>query len=317
MWLKNYLTDRKQFVKFNDTKSELLPMICGVPQGSILGPSLFLLYINDMCNVSDILKFVLFADDTNIFHTGNNVEQICDVMCKELEQLERWFRANKLSLNVSKTNFIVFSNKHASCQFNININGVVIDRVYVTKFLGVMVDSKFSWSYHIKHVQGKIAKSIAVINKVRYLLDSNSLYTLYCSLILPYLNYCCEIWGNTYVSRIMSIIKLQKKSVRIIDHASRLEHTNPIFLKYKLLKFVDLIKLNTCVIMYKARCNLLPTRIMKLFQLNVNNTRQQGDFIVHYRRTKLKEFCISVTGVKVWNNLDPSLKDCKNYLVFK
>ena len=107
-WLKSYLSQRKQLVNFNDTHSESLEVICGVPQGSILGPKLFTLYINDICNISKVLDFIIFADDTNIFCTGNDLIETCKRMSTELEKLQDWFALNKLSLNVTKTNFMVF-----------------------------------------------------------------------------------------------------------------------------------------------------------------------------------------------------------------
>ena len=106
-WLNSYMRDRHQFVNYNDVNSEMLKIVCGVPQGSILGPILFILYINDLCKVSEILKFVLFADDTNLFASGTDLKQLCDVINEELIKINVWFRVNKLSLNVSKTNFMI------------------------------------------------------------------------------------------------------------------------------------------------------------------------------------------------------------------
>ena len=105
-WGCSYFENRCQYVCINDTNSEQLNASCGVPQGYILGPALFILYVNDMCNVSTTLKSILFADDTNIFHTGDDLKKVCETISHELDKLNRWFRANKLSLNVSKTNFM-------------------------------------------------------------------------------------------------------------------------------------------------------------------------------------------------------------------
>ena len=104
-WIESYLNSRKQYVSINDCESDLKSVICGVPQGSILGPKLFILYINDICNVTKLLHFVIFADDTNIFCSDDNIEQLCKRVSNELNKLNIWFAVNKLSLNVSKTNF--------------------------------------------------------------------------------------------------------------------------------------------------------------------------------------------------------------------
>ena len=229
-WLKSYLLNRYQFVQYKDVLSSLLSMKCGVPQGSILGPSLFLLYINDLHCVSKLLKYILFADDTNIFCTGKNIQDVCELLNNELKKLDIWFRVNKLSLNVLKTNFMFFSNTSTE-DGSIFLNGTYIERVYCTKFLGVYIDSKLAWDHQIKHVQGKIAKSISIMYKAKYLLTKSALYTLYCSLILPYLSYCCEIWGNTYTSRLKNVIILQKKAIRIVDQLPFRSHTSAIFRK--------------------------------------------------------------------------------------
>jgi hypothetical protein len=141
-WIKSYLENRKQFVSIDDSESKLMDVLCGVPQGSILGPKLFILYINDICNVSKLLKFVLFADDTNIFCSGENMEHLSKIISEELDKLNIWFAVNKLSLNVGKTNFMLFGNRTVKSEVNITINENIINRVYVTKFLGVYIDQK-------------------------------------------------------------------------------------------------------------------------------------------------------------------------------
>ena len=113
-WICSYLSNRSQYVCINDTSSECMKVTCdrcGVPQGSILGPALFILYINDMCNVSMLMKSIVFADDTNFFYSGDNLSQVCETVSTELDKLHSWFQVNKLSLNISKTNFMIFGNK--------------------------------------------------------------------------------------------------------------------------------------------------------------------------------------------------------------
>ena len=158
-WIKSYLTSRKQYVKLEDCESDSLEVLCGVPQGSILGPKLFILYINDMANVSKILKFILFADDTNIFCSGNDAQQISKLVTKELSKLKDWFAVNKLSLNVNKTNYMLFSNSKGTSDVEIKIDRATVNRVHSTKFLGVIIDEKLTWKGHIDLVKSKVAKS--------------------------------------------------------------------------------------------------------------------------------------------------------------
>ena len=138
---KSYLTNRKQFVEINGCASELLNVTRGVPQGSILGPKLFVLYINDICNVSKLAKLILFADDTNIFCAGNNLKQIQGMINGVLTKLAKWFAVNKLSLNLKpKTNYMLFRNRPPDIEINLFINNQQITRVHVTKLLGVYID---------------------------------------------------------------------------------------------------------------------------------------------------------------------------------
>ena len=145
-WICSYLMNIYQYVNINGTDSDYMNVLCGVPQGSILGPILFILYINDMCNVSTLLKPILFADDTNLFYSGKDIKELCSVVSIELDKLCKWFQVNKLSLNTSKTNFIVFTNKSCDDTYSVCMNGLNSSRVFVTKLLGVHMDSKLNWN---------------------------------------------------------------------------------------------------------------------------------------------------------------------------
>ena len=158
-WIKSYLANRGQYVCYNNSNSELKNIKCGVPQGSILGPVLFILYINDMCEVSTLLNIILFADDTSIFYSTRNIVDITCTVNNELEKLDIWFRVNKLSLNVNKTNFIMFTNKkQLRPTVNIVLNGKNIEQVSHTKFLGVIIDDNLTWREQIKTVETKVSK---------------------------------------------------------------------------------------------------------------------------------------------------------------
>ena len=191
-WLISYLNNRKQFVDIeNNFYSDVLNVICGVPQGSILGPKLFILYINDLCNVFKLLNFLLFADDTNIFFSSNNIRDASVVISRELTKLSRWFAINKLSLNVSKTNYMVFTYKKDISECQIHIDKFPIERVLVTKFLVVLIDEKLTWK--VKFVITKIKRSMAMLFKIKDKLKQDSLLTIYNAIIQPYLFYCCEV----------------------------------------------------------------------------------------------------------------------------
>ena len=324
-WVKDYLSSRTQYVQYNNECSSRRNINCGVPQGSILGPLCFILYINDICNVSDILKIILFADDTNLFYSDTNLDRLYGTMNRELKKLVVWFKTNRLSLNVDKTNYILFKskNKKIDKELKVEIEGNILLCVPYTKFLGVYIDESLSWVNHINLVENKISKNIGVLYRVSKILDSKSLYTLYCSLVLPYMYYCVVLWGNNYQSKIDNVIKLQKKAIRIISRASFNEHTLPLLKRLNALSFQDIVKVTTLVIMYKVYNHLVPTNIELLFDLQSEvhsySTRSSTNknFHVRYVRTNTKKFTLGHIGPTVWFNLNVEIKESKSVFSFK
>ena len=257
-WIKSYLSNRKQFVNIDGCVSELLDITCGVPQGSILRPRLIVHYVNDICNVSNLVKFILFDDDANIFCAGNNLLELRDMLNRELAKLCIWLAVKKLSLNLSKTNYILFRNRPPDGDINLCINNERITRVRVTTFLGVFIDDNLNWKHHINMVRTKLSKVTAIIYKASCLINHDGMYMLYCYLFLSYINYCSEIWGNTYVTNSRWITVLQKREVRLVCGAKRLEHTSTLFKQLRIKKMVDLVKFKTAIVIYKVYHNVLP-----------------------------------------------------------
>ena len=168
-----------------------------------------------------------------------------------------------------------------------------------------------------------MSRNISILHKVKHILDSYYLYALYCTLVLPYITYSCEIWGGTYETSLANVIRLQKKAIRMIDNVPFREHTAPLFKKYKTLKFQDIVSLKTLCLIYAAQRELLPEEIQTLFtntdSIHKYNTRasSKGNFHTKYCRTKLKSMCISVQGVKLWNNLDVNIRNLNTLSSFK
>ena len=312
-WLNNNLTNRNQYVIADDHSSGMRLITCGVPQGSVLGPVLFLLYINDICNVSNLLKFVLFADDTNIFCSSTSLHDLQYTINRELDKLFVWFSVNRLSLNLGKTNYMLFRSRQPDNELALKINNVVLPRVAATKLLGIIIDDKLSWKPHIQSVKSKLSSVLSIMYKTSKLINTAGMYTLYCSLFHPYIAYCNEIWGNTYTSNVKCLFTLQKKAIRLICNADRLAHTNAMFKDMSILKLSEFVKYKTAIVMFNIFHGTLPIQCSSVYF-----TRQtKSSFVMVQVRTNLKAMCLSVHGVKLWNTLPRDIKNCTSVNIFK
>jgi hypothetical protein len=324
-WFESYLNNREQYVEYNGTKSSYLKISCGVPQGSILGPLLFLLYINDIPNASKVLHLILFADDTNIFLANDDLRTLINNTNSELNLLNEWFISNKLSLNISKTNFIIFcskGNKYDLNNLTVSFNGKAIAQVQNTKFLGVYIDETLKWDVHIRQVVSKISRNCGIIAKLKYKLPKRLLQTLYNSLILPYLNYCPMIWANfEKPNKLDKIFKIQKKVARIISNSAFGTHAAPLLSMFSFLRIDDLSKLQTCEFMYKFYNNQLPSVFNDYFTTNSEihsyNTRRAKDFHLFSVKTCSRKKSIIFQGPKIWNSLSEGIKNSTSLTVFK
>ena len=205
----------------NGQSSNLQPITCGVPQGSVLGPLLFLLYINDLPNISNIFQFYLFADDTNIYYEAENLEKLELTINKELKKLHTWLIVNRLSLNINKTNFVIFHpfNKPLKKKITLKFFKKAISEKDQVKYLGIMIDSTLN--NHIDNVSTKISKTIGLLYKIRYYVDVKIIKTLYYSLVFPHLIYGIEVWGSADESHLNKLLVLQKKIVRLICYSDK------------------------------------------------------------------------------------------------
>ena len=234
-WFKSYLSNRTQFVYYNNTISEVKGISHGVPQGSILGPILFIIYLNDFSRASNILFSILFADDTTVLIEGHSYNNIITVLNNELYKIDTWLQANKLTINMNKTHYMVFHRARLKPTKDVMISQNKIAITKSTKFLGIIIDDKLKWTEHINYVKNKISKSSGILFKVRNYLDKHTLKQLYYSFVYPYLIYGIEIWGNASNIHLDPINKLQKRCIRIITFSHYLDSTNPLFRKLEIL----------------------------------------------------------------------------------
>ena len=188
---KSYLSDRKQYVSVNGFISSHLCVSWGVPQGSVLGPLLFLIFINDLPLSSSKLGFYLFADDTNIYYEAESLDQLQNVVNNGLKKVKKWLDVNKLSLNIDKTNFIIFKSPQHSVSgtVDIKIGNLAIKQTCYVKFLGVLLDENLSWKYHKSELSKRLARTCGVLFKIRHFLPVNVLICLYNSLFSSFIQY--------------------------------------------------------------------------------------------------------------------------------
>jgi Reverse transcriptase (RNA-dependent DNA polymerase) len=319
---KSYLKNRSQFLNSYELSSESKNVTFGVPQGSILGPLLFIIYINDIVKCSSILRLILFADDTTLFHSDKDFDRLISVTNIELEKLAEWFKANKLSLNTKKTNFIIFGHKQQPdiAKYKLMLDGNCLERVKSAKFLGIYIDEKLNWNQHINHVCMKVSKGIGIMSRLKQIFPSSILLTLYESLIYPYLLYCCMVWGSAYLNALNSVIVLQNKAVRIITNSQYRSSAGPLFTRLKLLRFVDVYKFQVLLFVYQARMNMLPRSCMHYFVVNSNtihNIRCTSYFKLFQYRTNIRKNCITIVGPKLWNSIPDSVKNSDGISRFK
>ena len=162
-----------------------------------------------------------FADDTNLFFSHKNLDSVHEILNCELRKIATWISANKLSLNIKKTHFIIFKSRGKKLNQNVSskINDQAIEQVKYTKFLGLYIDDELTWKYHLDHAAAKISKMTGIMAKARHYLSLKTLQTIYDTMVYPYLTYCNIIWTSTYPTRLKSIFMIQKKIVRIMTFA--------------------------------------------------------------------------------------------------
>ena len=331
-WFKSYLTNRQQFVSFIGHLSDKKIITCGVPQGSVLGPLLFLLYINDLPNISNKLKFYLFADDTNIYYESSNLAEIEKVMNEELNKLYQWLCANKLSLNVSKTNFVIFHSymKPINKVITIKINRKAISEEKYVKYLGILIDSTLSWKYHINELGKKLSRVIGVMYKLRDFVSKEIMISIYYSLVYPYLIYGIPVWGSASMTTLTNLHIIQKRIVRLITFNDKfpvlpgpLFHTPPLFYELKILTIFDVFKLEINKFTFSSINRISPPQFHEMYTpiLNINTLQTRSidcsKLYIHYARTTHWGLSlIKNIGARFWNSLPDIIRTQKSKKLF-
>ena len=316
-WFRNYLLDRKQFVTINGQESEVKQLYCGVPQGSVLGPLLFLIFINDLPNCTELLS-LLFADDTTFQISGHDLGTLFQTANNELNKAATWFQANRLTLNVSKTKFILFRKKNMNVDlssFSLKIGNEVVERIGTGckqtyfKFVGLLLDEYLTWDSHINNVHGKLAAGNFAINSAKNFLPLQIRKMLYNSLFKSHLEYGILAWGGVSPNKLKGIQNLQKKCIRNVANKPKLSHTDPIFSTLNILKLPDIFKYVSLIFMHNFAFGRLPNSFDKMFQpLGVNN--RTGNYLLMKYKSNFFDKFPSVFLPKIWNENSAMIKHC-------
>lgn len=309
-WLMSYLHYRKIYVEINGYRSELYGIDLGVPQGSVLGPLIFLLYINDLVNFINSDCIVLFADDTTIAVSASNHYELQDRLNEISIQFTSWCNKNRLLVNAKKTLAMNFFNKRKTLSTTVSINGILVDFVDNTKFLGVHIDSNMRWQTHIDIVSKKINSGYYAILQLKSSLDNMQLINVYYALIYSAFSYNVILWGNATGAE--RILILQKRVMRLIFDLEIRKSCRQVFKNNNILTF-------PCVFILKS---------ITYIKMNIHSMRQNRSFHNYSTRggnllrteahnTSLYEHSPMYTGTLLYNKLPETIRGIENTDKFK
>lgn len=320
-WFKSYLSDRKQSVCIGTKLSSQRNINYGVPQGSILGPSLFLIYINDLPNSLHFSRPTLFADDTSLFFSFNSLQDLKTKIDFDLSNINQWLCANKLTLNLAKSNFILYSlrQKHSLA---LSLNGEFLNQRSFVKYLGVVFDEKLSWVNHLAKISKSVSQGIGIMNKLKHIVPFSLLKNIYHSFITSHLNYCSEVWSCANKTSLRKVEVLQKKAIRILFNKNRSYPSSKIFSELNLLNLNLLLLYKKVIFFYNFFNDLCPPQYYsEFFRKSSSGYRTRHSLknrlTVPQFTTKQGTSSLFFKGIQEWNMLSSELSLNKSLNCFK
>ena len=311
-WFCSFLKNRNQYVSLSGVSSHVKQITCGVPQGSTLGPLLFLIYINDLHKIFTKATIHHFADDTNLMFSSKKLGTIESVVNHELKVLVQWLRSNKLSLNETKTELIVFrsSQNHVPRKIDIRFNKYRLKPTKQVKYLGIFFDEVLSWNKQIENLCLKLSRTNGVISKLRHYVPLQICKSVYFSIFYSYLLYGCLVWSYTSQNNIERLTKLQKRCTRLLTFSEFLAHTNPLYYQLQILKITDIFTFQKIIFMLETFKGTTPVELQNLFvsNKNIHSYATRSRELLHFSKCNTTKYglnSISYDCAKVWNDFYP------------
>lgn len=320
-WFRSYLDNRMQYVSTCHGSSCLRLITHGVPQGSVIGPLLFLLYINDLPLTSTASHFVLFADDTSALIPVSPYIDNSALLNSECRKIFSWFYCNRLSVNCCKTKCMYFTlNPNSPGPPDIAVNNAVLQYVDHFKLLGCFVSRDLKWNAHIDHVLSSICKGVAMLTCARQYFPVGVKRSMYFAFVHSRLSYCLPVWGGAASYLLNKIILIQKKAIRLIYNAYFLAHVKPLAYEVRILLLPELYYYKCVINMYKFVNNLPGLPCLDCLKRSVspyNTTRSRYLIVRPHSRTVVRQKSVVINSISIWNNLSPELASIPTLNKFK
>jgi len=326
-WFRNYLHDRKQCTYFNGCLSKIASVATGVPQGSVLGPVLFLIFVNDLSQNIGTGSCNLFADDAILFTPGATISEVNSNLQACTESANDWYNQNKLAINVPKSNVMGVSSRQKDMSGLIapTINNQSLNLVDVSKYLGVFIDKNLIWDMQVNHVTKQVSPKLFVLRKLRNVLPGPLLDKVYNSCIQPHIEYACTVWGDCIKKQQSRIQRLQNQGARIVsNNFDFINHRGEELVKgLNWLPFEKRFKYLISVQMFKVLHGMAPSYLTDVFTLDkdivTRQTRQNEAFHMHVPQYKSEYFhkSLTVKGPQIWNQMPTDIRSLSTLEQFK
>ena len=321
-WFRAYLSNRTQSVCVNGVVSDPQPIAFGVPQGSLLGPLLFIAYINDLPSVVNNCEIQLYADDTLLFYSSNSISDIEHHLTEDLGSIVSWLESNFLFLNYSKTKIMLVGTHQRLSRvnsFTVHARNNILGRVYQFKYLGVMLDPTLSWNDHIDYISSKISSRLGMLRKARRVVPREACITLYESMVLPLFDYCSAVWGGCGQTNRSYLDRLQRRAVSIIESRTVQQSEVRNTLRWPSLEARRNYQISLLV--FKCLHGLAPVYLLNQFSFSRDfhtyNTRHKDQIRLPLAKTSKFQSSFLYNGAKVWNTLPAYLRSITSLPNFK